>query len=114
MRLTQLLVLSALVAIPQTGSAEDNDPAPGRYAISPMGDGVVRLDTMTGDLTYCSLIAGAFSCSQDRDAGTAHIDRQKEIPVDEMKDLIRAFSDIFRKIEREDRTMNPQSFKPTH
>jgi hypothetical protein len=54
------LLLACLSAGP--GSAETPPPAPGRFALAPTVDGVMRLDTETGVMSLCTIANGAPEC----------------------------------------------------
>lgn len=48
---------------------------PGRFAMAPVADGVLRLDTITGAVSYCARSAGKLSCtSAEDDMRTMHVE----------------------------------------
>jgi hypothetical protein len=54
------------------------DTENGRYSLQPSGDGVIRLDTRTGTLSYCSSSASGWACymaPDERKAMDAEIGR---------------------------------------
>jgi hypothetical protein len=60
------LAASAFVAAPvlaQQADAEQN----GRYTMTPAPDGFLRLDTRTGAVSLCTLVAGAVQCRASAD-----------------------------------------------
>lgn len=48
---------------------------PGRFALAPVADGALRLDTVTGAVSHCARTAGKWSCtSADDDMRTMHVE----------------------------------------
>jgi len=75
MRLVPLLIV-ALVAIPPAASAQTtqtNEPAGenGRYSLSPVSDGMLRLDTRTGQVSLCARKDSGWSCNAVPDERSA-------------------------------------------
>jgi hypothetical protein len=82
-----LVALGASPALAQTsapspaqGTREEarQESRDGRYAMTPAGDGFVRLDTRTGALSHCRFAEGALQCragADERAALQAEIDR---------------------------------------
>jgi hypothetical protein len=65
MRAVAVAVILAL-AVP-AAFAQDGD----RYALEKSGDGVIRMDRQTGEMTYCETRDGALACRAAADAGRA-------------------------------------------
>ena len=58
--------------------AESSESANGRFAMTPVADGFLRLDTRTGQVSLCTLNAGQAQCrasADERAALEAEIDR---------------------------------------
>jgi hypothetical protein len=78
-----IVALGASAALAQTPVPSPAQPPAqeardGRYAMTPAGDGFVRLDTRTGALSHCRLADGALQCragADERAALQAEIDR---------------------------------------
>ena len=66
MRSTTLTLLACLAATP--AAAQDPAPAP-RYTFTPVPDGALRLDTQTGDVSFCAGTAGSPACTPVADEG---------------------------------------------
>jgi hypothetical protein len=78
----RILVLGLLFAAAGGGRAQSPDLPPGsddpRFALHHSGDGVVRLDQRTGQVSYCARRASGWSClapAEDRAAYEAEIAR---------------------------------------
>lgn len=57
--------LSATVVVTTNSlNAHDGDPSRFQMVASPVGNYVVRMDTVTGAASACSLYAGKFTCSE--------------------------------------------------
>ncbi|GBE42949.1 hypothetical protein BMS3Bbin10_01020 [bacterium BMS3Bbin10] len=68
------VILAVLVAFP----ALAQETAPGRYTMTPTAEGLLRLDTQTGEVSLCSKLAGNWTCRSvpdDRIALENEIDR---------------------------------------
>lgn len=50
-----------------------------RYQLQPSGDGFVRMDTQTGQMSLCSQAAGKLDCKPVSDERTAYADRIEEM-----------------------------------
>jgi hypothetical protein len=61
-----LAFAAILCCMAVAGAATAAEPAPttenGRYALQPSGDGMVRLDTRTGEVSTCSNSAAGWAC----------------------------------------------------
>jgi hypothetical protein len=58
-----LIVAAAFLAAGGTASAQTRpDTENGRYALSPTGDGVLRLDTKTGTVSTCANTGAGWAC----------------------------------------------------
>jgi hypothetical protein len=71
------VLLTALVAAP-VARAEDAATDASRYTMTPTGDGFLRLDTRTGNVSLCAVKNGAAECraaADDRAALESEIDR---------------------------------------
>ncbi len=53
------VVLATLIAFP----ALAQEAAPGRYTMTPAGEGMLRLDTQTGEVSVCSNVSGNWTCA---------------------------------------------------
>jgi hypothetical protein len=75
------LIAAAIVSIGGIGAVAAQtmpDPENGRYALSPVTDGVIRLDTRTGAVSTCSNTGTGWACyavPDERDALDAEIGR---------------------------------------
>lgn len=58
-----LLVAAGLLLLGSSAVAGEAGPRPGRYQISPDGDGFIRLDTETGTLAHCDKSDGVWRCA---------------------------------------------------
>lgn len=56
-----ILLVSTLVFLPAASFGDE--PQAGRYQLKEMGEGVVRLDTVTGALAFCKDDGGTPSCT---------------------------------------------------
>ena len=68
------VILAVLITFP----ALAQETAPGRYAMTPTAEGMLRLDTQTGEVSVCSSISGNWTCASvpdDRIALQNEIDR---------------------------------------
>jgi hypothetical protein len=68
----------ALVWVLPARSESADEFANGRYAMTPVVDGFLRLDTRTGQVSLCSVVAGSVQCragADERAALEAEIDR---------------------------------------
>jgi hypothetical protein len=74
-------LILAIIAVGLAGEALAQgmpDTENGRYSLQPSGDGVIRLDTRTGVLSYCSSSASGWACymaPDERKAMDAEIGR---------------------------------------
>ena len=58
-----LIAAAAFLAVSGTASAQTRpDTENGRYALSPTGDGVLRLDTKTGSVSTCTNSGAGWAC----------------------------------------------------
>jgi hypothetical protein len=57
-----VIVLAALGAGLAAPAAAEDPAGAGRYTIAPSADGFVRLDTVTGAVSYCRQAEGAWTC----------------------------------------------------
>lgn len=76
MRIVQFpaIMLAVLIAFP----ALAQETAPGRYAMTPTNEGMLRLDRRSGEVSLCSNVAGNWACRSvpdDRIALENEIDR---------------------------------------
>jgi hypothetical protein len=75
-----LLAFLAAAARAETGAppAPAGEAANGRFTMTPVADGFLRLDTRTGQVSLCTLVAGQAQCragADERAALEAEIDR---------------------------------------
>lgn len=78
MRLTLVTLALGLAAIPAVATfAADPKPGAGRYELQPNETGFVRLDTVTGAISHCRPVDGAWACERldtpDADARLEHL-----------------------------------------
>jgi hypothetical protein len=62
-RMKQVAALSIVIAFVATPVSAQQTATPGRYSFVPVGDGALRLDTVTGEVALCLVV--------DRKAGCA-------------------------------------------
>ena len=77
LRLSASALALACLALPALAQSTD-ESANGRYAMSPVAGGVLRLDTRTGQVSLCSVVAGEIQCragADERAALEAEINR---------------------------------------
>jgi hypothetical protein len=88
-RVTVLAVAVALLAAAPSAVADD---VPGRYTITPTGDGFLRLDSATGAVSVCSPKSGGWACESAADDVLAlkqEVDRLNR-EVDALRDKLAA------------------------
>jgi len=87
-----ILVFTLLLAIPATTSAQTTpDSENGRYSSYPLADGVVRLDTRTGQMSRCGRCQSGRACTtipDERAALEAEIARLQDENVKLKKELL--------------------------
>jgi hypothetical protein len=87
-----ILVLTLLLAVSATTSAQTApDSENGRYSSYPLADGVVRLDTRTGQMSQCSRSDSGWACTtipDERAALEAEIARLQDENVKLKKELL--------------------------
>jgi hypothetical protein len=87
-----ILVLTLLLAVSATTSAQTTtDSENGRYSSYPLADGVVRLDTRTGQMSQCSRSDSGWACMtipDERAALEAEIARLQDENVKLKKELL--------------------------
>lgn len=57
----RLFLLGLLIAMAAPTSAAEQ--LPGRYSFVPVEGGVLRLDTETGDIAFCAVVAASATCA---------------------------------------------------
>lgn len=75
MRATHMLAAAATLAMAGSASAADDA---GRYRLERTDGGFVRMDTLTGQMSFCTQQAGGLDCkaaADERPASAAEIDR---------------------------------------
>jgi hypothetical protein len=87
-----ILVLTLLLSVSATTSAQTTpDSENGRYSSYPLADGVVRLDTRTGQMSRCSRSDSGWACTtipDERAALEAEIARLQDENVKLKKELL--------------------------
>jgi hypothetical protein len=87
-----ILVFTLLLAIPAITSAQTTpDSENGRYSSYPLADGVVRLDTRTGQMSRCGRSESGWACTtipDERAALEAEIARLQDENVKLKKELL--------------------------
>jgi hypothetical protein len=87
-----ILVLTLLLAVSATTPAQTTpDSENGRYSSYPLADGVVRLDTRTGQMSQCSRSDSGWACTtipDERAALEAEIARLQDENVKLKKELL--------------------------
>ncbi|MFM9977188.1 MAG: hypothetical protein ACKVOP_03980 [Sphingomonadaceae bacterium] len=67
-----LAIVATCVAIVPAAAASD---APGRFTMSPTDGGMLKLDTATGAVSFCTRAAGDWACTPVKDSEKALRDR---------------------------------------
>jgi len=77
------IVIAGLFAVLGTTALAADNAAPGRYTLTPSGNGYVRLDTQTGQVSECTGVPSNLVCKSSPDERAAlqtEIDRlQKQV-----------------------------------
>lgn len=88
--------LALMVVFTAAASAEEVDHTSGRYSMSPVEGGYLRLDTVTGEVAMCAKGADQWSCNPVDDhakgsggTDTARLQRENR----ELKDRVKALQD---------------------
>ena len=69
----QTIAALALVLVASPAFAQQDD----RFVLEKSGDGFVRMDRQTGEMSYCAIVDGALAC---RAAASSATSRDAEIP----------------------------------
>lgn len=84
-QLFALVLAGATLGLPGASEAQSllagPDPATGRYAIQPVDGGIARLDTVTGEVSFCRVEAGGMTCRPSEDR--AALESDDRAPADE-------------------------------
>ncbi len=88
-------VIAAIVALPAVAFAEMPDDGKGRYALSSVDGGVMRLDKETGAMTLCTRKADQWSCEAVQDRSQE--DRER---VAKLEDENKTLKDRIRSLEQ--------------
>jgi hypothetical protein len=65
------IAFAALAALAAPAAAQAPDDGKGRFTMSPIDGGFLRLDTQTGDVSLCTKSGAAWTCEPVKDRGSA-------------------------------------------
>lgn len=85
---------AALAAFTASGLSMAAAQDSGRYTLQPSGDGFVRMDTLTGDMTLCEERDGQLVCRMAADERAAFQDE-----LDRLEDAVTALRDRVAELE---------------
>ncbi len=87
-------VILAMIALTWIVAAQGPDDEKGRYALSPVDGGVLRLDKATGDVSLCAQKTAAWVCEPVEDRAKPGENRSRlEAENGELKARIKALED---------------------
>lgn len=87
------IALAAFIASASSGLAQPPDDAKGRFALSPVPGGVVRLDKETGEMSLCAERAQKWICEPVEDRGNQGAGDKLEAENRELRARIKALED---------------------
>jgi hypothetical protein len=94
-----------LIGLAYEAAAEPAEPAaPGRFAMTPVGDGFLRLDTQSGAVSLCTIINAAPQCRSGPD--------EKAALEAEIQRLARENAQLKQQIETPPLTQSPSAKLP--
>lgn len=95
MRTARLLAIAAVTALLSSGAlADPATDSKGRYTMTPVDGGTMRLDTETGAVALCTRKADAWACEPVNDKAVSTDDQAKlEVENKILKERIKALED---------------------
>jgi uncharacterized coiled-coil protein SlyX len=103
----KIAVFAFAVVLSAMASGACAEELPGRYTITPMGDGFLRLDTTTGAVSVCSRTSTGFACE-----GAADDVAALKQEVDRLSRKVEALNDKLAKAEASGEPGAPDSTPP--
>lgn len=92
---TTFLAAAAAVAMASVASADTAVEAKGRYTMTPVDGGLMRLDTETGAVALCTRKSDAWACEPVKDGTGVSDDRAKlEAENKSLKERIKKLEDL--------------------
>ena len=105
--------VALLIALALTGAAATETPADpnGRYTMSPVDGGFLRLDKQTGAVAMCAHSGGDWACNPVRDSATAAPSDEVSKLEDENKALKARIKALEESLESSKHRRRPAAFR---
>jgi hypothetical protein len=89
------IAMLATIAVATSVSADPTPDRPGRFSMSPVDGGMMRLDTETGAIALCTRQGANWACESVKDGNSDADDRAKlEAENRRLKERVKALEDL--------------------